>query len=431
MSRWRMLRATMASSSLRTRVVEQVRAAAGGLPATFWFLWVGSLMNRMGSFVTPLLAIYLTRERNFTIEEAGIVASLHGAGAVLSGPLGGAIADRFGRRTALLLGLWLGSAGMLFLGFSEEPLWIRIAAFTLGILGELYRPVVSATIADVVRPEDRARAYSLLYWVVNIGFAIALPLAGWASQAGFRLLFIADAATTFLYGCLVWWRVPETHRPRGPSRSALPALGPLIAPLRDRAFLGFGLPTLLMACIFFQSAVALSLDLRDRGLSTAEFGWVMAVNGVLIVLLQPFAGPFLSRWRRSAVLAGASLLTGLGFGLHALSSTLALAALAVAVWTLGEILNGAVSLSVVADLAPAELRGSYQGAYHMLWGLAACIAPAVGSWVLEHRGRDTLWIGCLLLGLLSAGWHLTVANARRRHMAALRLTSTSVSANED
>ncbi|SET72357.1 MDR family MFS transporter [Stigmatella erecta] len=427
-----MLRAVMALTSLPARVTAQVRAAAGGLPATFWFLWTGTLVNRLGSFVTPLLAIYLTRERGFSAEQAGLVASLQGAGAVLSGPLGGAIADRLGRRAALVLSLWLGSAGMLFLGFSETFLWIHLAAFTLGILGEMYRPVVSTTIADVVRPEDRVRAYGLLFWVVNIGFAIALPLAGWASQAGFRLLFIADAATTFVYGCLVWWRVPESRSPRGPSaRSFLPSLRPMLAPLKDKVFRGFGIPTFLGAFIFFQSMVSLSLDLKDRGFTTAQFGLVMSVNGTLIVLLQPFLSTWVSRWRRSAVLAASGLLTGVGFGLHALSVNLTLAALAVAVWTLGEILSGAVSLSVVADLAPPEQRGSYQGAYYMLWGLAGCAAPAVGGWVLDHLGRNVLWGGCLLLGLLVAVWHLAVAQDRRRHMEALRLKFEGVSAHED
>ncbi|SEM64532.1 Predicted arabinose efflux permease, MFS family [Stigmatella aurantiaca] len=427
-----MLRATMASPTLAARVTAQVRAAAGGLPATFWFLWTGTLVNRLGSFVTPLLAIYLTRERGFSAEQAGLVASLQGAGAVLSGPLGGAIADRLGRRAALVLSLWLGSAGMLFLGFSETFLWIHLAAFTLGVLGEMYRPVVSTTIADVVRPEDRVRAYGLLFWVVNIGFAIALPLAGWASQAGFRLLFIADAATTFVYGCLVWWRVPESGAPRGTSaRAFLPSLRPMLAPLKDKVFRGFGIPTFLGAFIFFQCMVSLSLDLKDRGFTTAEFGLVMSVNGTLIVLLQPFVSTWVTRWRRSAVLAASGLLTGVGFGLHALSVNLTLAALAVVVWTLGEILHGAVSLSVVADLAPPEQRGSYQGAYYMLWGLAGCAAPAVGGWVLDHLGRNALWGGCLVLGLIVAGWHLAVAQDRRRHLEALRLRFEGVSAHED
>jgi MFS family permease len=157
----------------------------------------------------------------------------------------------------------------------------------------------------------------------------------------------------------------------------------------------------------------------------------MSVNGVLIVLVQPFSGRVISRWRRSAVLACAATLIGLGFGLHALSFTVPLAMAAVAVWTLGEILGAAVYPSVVADLAPPELRGSYQGAFHMSWGLASCVAPAVGAWVLGRHGGAMLWGSCLLLGLLAAAWNLAIAEARRRHLELLRTRHVGVSASVD
>ncbi|HEX8700637.1 MAG TPA: MFS transporter [Myxococcaceae bacterium] len=419
--------ASLSLSTLRAQLVEQVRITAGGLPSTYWLLWVGTLVNRLGTFVMPFLALYLTRERGFTAEQAGFVAALHGAGVVVAGPVGGALADRFGRRTALCLGLWLGSLAMLFLGFSRDIMWIRVAAFTLGVLGDLYRPAVFAAVSDVVRPEDRTRAFGLLYWVVNVGFAISLPLAGMLAKAGFIILFVADALTTFVYGFIVWLKLPETHTQRGTSRSGLPSL----APFKDKTFLSFWLPSFLVAFMFFQSNVALALDLGQRGLSTSEFGLVMSVNGVLIVALQPFVGRGVGRWRRSTVLVAAAALTGLGFGLHSLSFTMLLAMVAVAVWTLGEILSAAVSPSVVADLAPPELRGSYQGAYAMSWGLASCVAPAVGAWVLDHHGGSLLWGGCLLVGLLAAAWHMSIADARRRHLEVLRTRHVGVSTNVD
>ncbi len=178
----------MASPSLtklRDHFVAQVRLTAGGLPSSYWLLWTGTLVNRLGAFVMPFLALYLTRERGFSVEQAGFVAALHGAGVVVSGRCweepwrtasGGA--------PRCSLGLWLGSVAMVFLGFSRDLFWIRVAAFTLGVLGDLYRPAVFAAVSDVVRPEDRTRAFGLLYWVVNVGFAIALPAGGAAGQGG-------------------------------------------------------------------------------------------------------------------------------------------------------------------------------------------------------------------------------------------------------
>lgn len=425
-----MLRARMpppSPATLRDKLVEQVRATVGGLPSTYWLLWVGTLVNRLAGFVVPFLALYLTRERGFSEVQAGLVVALYGAGSVFSGPLGGTLADRLGRRIALGLALWLGAAAMLFLGFCEEPMWIRIAAFTLGLLGDLYRPAVSAAISDTVPPDDRARAFGLLYWVVNIGFAISVVLGGLVAHGGFRLLFFADAATTFIYGCIVWLKVPETSTHRSPSRSLLPSL----APLRDKVFLAFWVPNFLVALLFFQGNSTLPLDLTSHGLSTADYGRVMAVNGIVIVLAQPFVSRLVLRWRRSAVLAAGAVFTGLGFGLHSLSITVPLAMLAVAVWTVGEILGATMAPSVVADLAPPHLRGSYQGTFAMGWGLASCVAPALGGWVLGNLGGQTLWGGCLLIGVLAGAWSLAIADARRRHLEQLRLQYGGVSSSVD
>jgi MFS family permease len=131
------------------------------------------------------------------------------------------------------------------------------------------------------------------------------------------------------------------------------------------------------------------------------------------------------------VLAAGAVFTGMGFGLHVLSTSVPLAMLAVAVWTVGEILGATMAPSVVADLAPPQLRGGYQGAFSMSWGLASCIAPALGGWVLGTLGGPALWGGCLLVGLLAGAWNLAAAGARRRHLEQLRALHAGVSSSVD
>ena len=117
--------------------------------------------------------------------------------------------------------------------------------------------------------------------------------------------------------------------------------------------------------------------------------------------------------------------------MHGLSDSAQGARVAVGVWTLGEIVQAPVAPAVVADLAPPHLRGSYQGAYHMLWGLAACAAPAAGGWALGHWGPGPLWASCLALGLACALMHLAIGPARRRRLEQLRAEARDVSAAHD
>lgn len=70
-----------------------IRDTTGGLPAAFWYLWAGTLINRLGSFVLIFLAIYLTKGRGFSDAQAGLVLGLAGAGGAV-GTLSGGVPSR-------------------------------------------------------------------------------------------------------------------------------------------------------------------------------------------------------------------------------------------------------------------------------------------------------------------------------------------------
>ena len=77
-------------------------ARAGGLPAAYWRIWTGSLVNRSGSFVAPFLALYLTTVRGLSVAQTGVVLACYGAGSMAARPVGGVLADRVGRRATLV-----------------------------------------------------------------------------------------------------------------------------------------------------------------------------------------------------------------------------------------------------------------------------------------------------------------------------------------
>jgi len=89
---------------LRDAVASRTR----GLPAAFWTIWCGLVVNRLASFVLPFLSIYLVRDRGFLPAQAGRVLALYGVGVTVAGPLGGFLADRAGRRITMVLALALG-----------------------------------------------------------------------------------------------------------------------------------------------------------------------------------------------------------------------------------------------------------------------------------------------------------------------------------
>ncbi|HEX2291867.1 MAG TPA: MFS transporter, partial [Gaiellaceae bacterium] len=124
-------------------------------------------------------------------------------------------------------------------------------------------------------------------------------------------------------------------------------------------------------------------------------------NGLAIVLLElPFTS-ITQRYRAVPVLMTGSLLVGLGFALNAWAESLAALAFTVVVWTIGEIVYAPMAATYVADIAPAHLRGRYQGAWGLTWGLAFMLGPGIGAALFAWNG-DAFWLFCGLLGVLSA-----------------------------
>jgi predicted MFS family arabinose efflux permease len=383
------------------------RAGPLGLPRTFWVLAGGMLLNRLGGAVFVFLSIYLTRQRGLGPEIAGLVISLNAAGGLFAGPVGGVLADRVGRRTMLLVGTALSGALMLALGLVRSTIAIVAIAPCLGFFTDVCRPPLMAAVADVVAPADRARAYGLLYWAVNLGFAAAAAFGGALAEHHFTLLFVIDALTTFAYGAIVLVGVPETRPAPAPAATTprVPAVRRLVAPLRDRRLVVFVLIQLLALVAFAQVLVALPLDMRAHGLGTAQIGWLLALNGVGIVIAQPIALRAAARFSHAQCLTVGALLIGVGLGATAFAGGAVVYAPSVLLWTMGEIAFSIAAPTLVAGLAPADQRGAYQGTYQLAWGIGNTTAPAIGSLVLARFGSTALWAGCLVVCLAAAALH--------------------------
>jgi len=402
------------TSHVSTAMAGASYVAAGvgpwGLPRAYWLLWAGMLLNRLGGGVFLFLAIYLTRARGLAPELAGLVIGLYAAGGMLAGPVGGALADRAGRRATLLMGTTSAGTLMLALGFARATSSIVVLAPLLGFCTDLCRPPLQAAVADLVPPAERKRAYGLLYWAINLGFAGAASLGGVLAERSFTLLFVLDALTTLAYGAIVLLGVPETRPALPPARAH--GGRALLEPFADRrfvAFLGIQLPLLLS---FAQVVVALPLDMGAHGLSARQIGLLMGLNGVVIVLAQPLALRLGARASHVTWLTAGAALTGVGLGAVALAGGPLVYAAACTLWTFGEIGFSTGTPALIAELAPVHRRGAYQGTHQLAWGLSAMVAPTLGSLVLARLGPAALWLGCLALCSATAILHVTVTRRR-------------------
>jgi MFS family permease len=143
---------TEAATAAAPRSPSRARAAfhsrVDGLPAPYWWLWLGTLINRAGTFIEPFAILYLTGPRHLSIATAGTVVTVWGVGSVVSQPIGGYLTDRVGRRTTLSLGMFAVAFALGLLALARGLPAITLAALFLGVVGDVYRPAASSPICS-------------------------------------------------------------------------------------------------------------------------------------------------------------------------------------------------------------------------------------------------------------------------------------------
>ena len=394
----------MASSDAGPGLWRNVRS----MPPAAWVLFGGTFVNRFGSFVLIFLVIWLTEE-GYSPAQAGAAVSSYGVGALVASLLGGYLADRLGRRNATAVSMFSAAATMLALSQAGTFPLILALSVLAGLTSELYRPASAALLADLVPPEGRLTAYALYRLAINVGFAAGAATAGLLAERSFLLLFLVEASCSAAFGIAALLFLPEGVR----SQRTGERPGELVRAIRaDRAFQLFLIASLLSAFVYFQQQGALPLHVVDQGLSFATFGALMSLNGFVVVLLELPMTIITGRHPRRPVIAVGSLLVGAGFALTALATDVPLLALTVVIWTIGEIASAPVAQAYVADLAPVHLRGRYQGAFGLTFGLALVLAPVLGT-AAYAASPTALWLSCGVLGVLSALLVLGVTPRRR------------------
>ena len=380
-----------------------------GLPRAFWLLVTAALIDRIGGFAAPYLAIYLTAKADVSVATAGVVVSLMAVGGLVGAPLGGALADRLGRKPMLIGGLLLTAASWVNVAFTSGTMQLGVAVLLAGFASSLPRPAMSAAIADVVPEEHRRRAFGLHYWAINLGFAVAASVAGLLANVSWHLVFGLDACSSVAAAVLLYFAMKDARPADAGEKPRFRDM--LTGPVKDGVFMLLVVEGLMTACMFSQISVPLAQEMKANGLTT-QYGPLLAINGVLIVLLQPSITQVSARLRATTVLGAGCFLVGAGFFTTAFCSAWWQYGLSIAIWTLGEILLASTMPSLIARIAPPDRRATYQGLYQLSWSVAA-FAPAAGAFVLEHAGSLSLWSLCLIGGLVGVWVQVRLSRSPR------------------
>jgi MFS family permease len=369
-----------------------------------WSLALTQLVTSAGfSLALPFLSLYLSRERGLSMSLVGTIMLLAAFAGALGQFLGGDLSDRFGRKPVLLGAILfriLVFMGLALLIFREGRIWgIVLTYMAVRLSGGLAMPPVFALLADLTAGK-RVEGYGLLRVGANVGWALGPALGGYlASRFPYAFLFLFGAIATFLALLLVlfWVQEPGTRAVAAAARATFTAF-------KDPGFLRFLGTTIPVFLVAGQLVSTLSVfTVAKVGISEAQFGSLLTLNGLLVVVFQYPLARAVQGWPRRAGLALGALLYSLGYLSFGWIRSFPLMLLAMTVVTVGEMLFTPVAQAVAADLAPEEHRGRYLGAFGLVesfgWSGGAFLGGVLLDWAPNPQ---VLWGAISSLGFFAA-----------------------------
>lgn len=386
------------------RVIDAYRVAASGLPRRVWILCLVMLVNRAGTMILPFLTLYLTLERGFGLIEAGRLVGLYGLGALAGGWIGGSASDRLGPIRTMKLSL--AGSGVAFLAvMTAGPLWLlSLVLFSASVISEAVRPAVMTLCAELSPPGLEARSFALLRLAANIGMSLGPAVGGLLAVYSYNWIFIGDALTCWLALILVQrylWVSADAKDDTGSGEEAATAVSG--SPWADGPFLLLMVWVVFYALAIFQIFSTLPLFLKQEyGFREDRIGLVLGWNAALIVVFEMLLVQRLRNVDPIRLIAVGGLLTCAGFAVLPLGQSMAIAMIATAVWTVGEMLALPFLNVIVASRAGKRHRGRYMGMYTMSFASAFTLAPLTGTWMLDRFGSAALWYSCGALGVFLA-----------------------------
>jgi len=375
------------------------------IPHTVWLLAFATLINRSGTMVLPFLVIYMTRKIGVSIGMAGLVLSFYGAGALITAPFVGKLSDRFGALKVMKLSLI--ATGFLLVLYSFITSFIAILGVTLlwAVISEAFRPANLSLISDETEPGQRKTAFALNRLAINLGMSIGPVIGGFLAAVNFSLLFYVNGATSILAGIFLILSHVEPRKSilnKNHDSKKLETLNKSGSIFKDKTFLFFMLALIPVELVFFQFLGGLPLYIiQNLKIPESTFGILMAVNTVLIIIVEVPLNNAMSNWDDRKSLALGALLCAAGYGAMIFSENILFIAFTIVIWTFGEMIFFPSSASYTAILSPENRRGEYMGYFQMTFSFSLMVGPWLGALALDHFGHVILWIAAFVLGLLS------------------------------
>ncbi|MCI0398475.1 MAG: MFS transporter [Chloroflexi bacterium] len=383
-------------------------------------LMTTSFLMHAGFFlIIPLLSVHYVDELGWAAAFIGVVLAVRQFMQQGLTVFGGALADRFGAKGLIMMGVLVRAASFVLMGFATTPPVLLLSGVLAALGGALFDAPQKAATAALAREEELPRYYAHLGVLMNVARTVGPLVGALLIQVDFRVVGLAAAAFFLVAFLVTLFGLPAVQVSTAKQRVTTG----LKTALSDRAFVAF--TALMMGYWFMWVQISISMPLLVKGLtgSNSSVALFFTVNSIMAIVLQipalRLAGKFLLPL---PMLIGGLVLMAFGLGSVAWAHSMAAVYLSVFFFSLGTVLATPNSQTVATVLASPMARGAYFGVFSLALALGGGLGHMAGGtlvdWAANLRQPALPWTVFALVGTLSAGGLVYFYNRNRPRLDA-------------
>lgn len=379
-----------------------------------WIILGGVMWTKAASLLSmPFLTLYLYKNTGLPIAIIGLIVGAQPLALCFGSMLCGYLTDVFERQKLILLSVAM--SGLVFLGFfvTSKYLFGDLQVITFAILNllngfcaSLFSPVSRVMISDEAKtPEENIKFLHLRYFALNIGGTFGPLIGAYAGLSGNNKAFLITSILYLIYAIVLYFALKNYKQAivkqivlRFSFKDFIQTLSVL---MRNKLFISLLLSLTLFNIIYVQLSTNLGLIINKNILNgTLFFSWMLSLNALLVVVLQPIIFNLIKARRQSmVVLLGFTLILACSLPLTFLTVTKTSLVFFVTCLTIAEILVFPTGSILVTEVTPERYRGIAFGVIDLEY-LGSAIGPALGGLILQYCNINIFYTSILVISLV-------------------------------
>ena len=378
------------------------------------------LMRFSFGLVLFTIPIYLPR-REFSNFVVGMVAAAYPVAETIFGPFVGVLADRYGRRRWVYVGLAISTVALSAFTLSRQFSYLLVVHAIQGIAASMVVVSSLTMVTDISSVSTRGREMGIYDFANLGGYVLGIFSAGVLLRTGnMTAPFYFGSALAALGAIFAYFKLKATRPSTGSILSPLKTIRLLLGDRRAAAMF----PIWLSVTTFIGMALTFGPREGPSPVITSAL-----LGGVILVLAftQPFFGHLSDKYgRERLMMLGMLSLVGLFVSVilmlrGRLSFDYALPFLVA--FGVGSFAFAPAALATLGDFAPRTGRGTTMGMYSVVISLGTIIGPLLGGYLLDRYGISSLFYAGLMIIILALALAIIITGPSFRALQPLHTNS--------